>query len=123
MNEFALQITNGCKKSDIDKEYTEAFENLEKIDAIKEDKDGLFRLSSLYRIGELYISKDGTGFVESILKSEMDMLIEPENLKNSKRGDLVVAKRIIAKRGRASGKIILTAKKAYLFDLAYINID
>lgn len=123
MNEFALQITNGCKKSDIDKEYTEAFENLEKIDAIKEDKDGLFRLSSLYRIGELYISKDGTGFVESILKSEMDLLIEPENLKNSKRGDLVVAKRIIAKRGRASGKIILTAKKAYLFDLAYINID
>ncbi len=123
MNEFALQITNGCKKSDIEEEYIEAFDNLEKIDAIKEDKDGLLRLSSLYRIGELYISKDGTGFVESILKSEIDLLIEPENLKGSKRGDLVVAKRIIAKRGRVSGKIILTAKKAFLYNLAYINID
>ncbi|KIM04856.1 MAG: ribonuclease [Sulfurovum sp. AS07-7] len=123
MNEFALQITNGCKKSDIDEEYIKAFDDLKKIDAVKEDKDGLFRLSSLYRIGELYISKDGTGFVESILKSENDLLIEPENLKGAKRGDLVVAKIIIAKRGRVSGKIILTAKKAFLYNLAYINID
>ncbi|MBD3807321.1 MAG: VacB/RNase II family 3'-5' exoribonuclease [Epsilonproteobacteria bacterium] len=123
MNEFALQITNGCKESDIDEEYIDAFENLKKIEAIKEENDGLFRLSSLYRIGELYINKDGTGFIESILKSEIDLLIEPENLKNSKRGDLVVAKRIIAKRGRPSGKIILIAKKAFLYNLAYINID
>lgn len=123
MNEFALQITNGCKQSDIDEEYINAFENLKKIEAIKEENDGLFRLSSLYRIGELYISKDGTGFIESIQKSEVDLLIEPENLKNSKRGDLVVAKRIIAKRGRASGKIILTVKKAHLYNLAYILID
>lgn len=123
MNEFALQITNGCKKSDIDEEYIEVFDSLQKMEAIKQEQDGLFRLSSLYRIGELYLSKDGTGFVESIQKSEVDLLIEPENLKNSKRGDLVVAKRIIAKRGRASGKVVLTAKKAHLYNLAYILVD
>ncbi|MDY0195204.1 MAG: ribonuclease R [Sulfurovaceae bacterium] len=123
MSPFALQITLGCLISDIEPENLNAFETLQRMDALSQDASGLFKLSSLYRIGTLYMGKDGRGYVEAMQKSEADLLIEPEHLDNAKHGDVVVAKRIIARRGRSSGKIVLIAQNAHLYTLAYTHKD
>jgi len=119
---IAAQLLQGVMESDIDPKYQTIFARLQKIGAIAE-KEGLWTLHSLYRIGRLYIGKDGKGFVESQLKEQRDLLIEPDMLEEAKRGDWVVAKRFLGRRGRSSGKIVAILKKAHRYTLAYTQHD
>jgi ribonuclease R len=117
MNAFAIQLTNGCLASDIELEDQNTFQFLQNCNAI-EEVDGLWKLHSLYRAGRLYIGQQGKGYVEAEFKEQKDLLIEPDHLGDAKHGDEVVVKRIIARRGRASGKVITVIDKAHLFTIA-----
>ena len=122
MSPFAIQITNGCLASDIEQEDQNSFQSLQQLGAI-EEVDGLWKLHSLYRAGRIYIGKEGKGYVEAEFKEQRDLLVEPDHLWGAKHGDVVVAKRIIARRGRASGIVKLVIQKAHLFTLAYTHRD
>ena len=122
MSPFTIQLINGCMLCDIEDEDMKSFLNLQKINAI-EEKDKLWRLKSLYRVGELYIGKDGRGFVEAQSKEYQDLLIEADNLGDGLEGDVVLAKRIIAKRGRASGRVVAVLSKANPFHIVYTHLD
>jgi ribonuclease R len=113
---------HGCLSSDIEQEDQNSFQALQQLGAI-EEVDGVWKLGSLYRVGRLYIGKDGKGYVEAEFKEQRDLLIEPDHLWGAKHGDVVVAKRIIARRGRASGKVQLVITKAHLFTIAYTHRD
>jgi len=122
MNAFAIQLTNGCLASDIELEDQNTFQTLQKTGAI-EEVSGLWKLHSLYRAGRLYIGQQGKGYVEAEFKEQKDLLVEPDHLGDAKHGDEVVVKRIIARRGRASGKVIAVIDKAHLFTIAYTHRD
>ncbi len=122
MSPFAIQLINGCLPSDIEEEDRKSFQTLQEMGAL-EEKEGLWRLRSIYRAGELSLGKDGRGYVEAQFKEQKDLLIEPDDLKDAGQGDTVVAKRIIARRGRASGKIVLVIEKAHSFTIAYTFRD
>ena len=122
MSPFAIQITNGCLISDIEQEDQNSFQALQQLGAI-EEVDGLWKLHSLYRAGRLYLGKDGRGYVEAEFKEQRDLLVEPDHLWGAKHGDVVVAKRVIARRGRASGVVKLVITKAHLFTIAYTHRD
>jgi ribonuclease R len=127
MSPFAIQITNGCLISDIEQEDQNSFQALQQLGAIEEQTqdDGirLWKLHSLYRAGRLYIGKDGRGYVEAEFKEQRDLLVEPDHLWGAKHGDVVVAKRVIARRGRASAVVKLVITKAHLFTIAYTHRD
>lgn len=122
MHSFAIQVTQGCLLSDIDLENQNSFQALQQLGAL-EEIDGLWRLGSLYRAGRLYLGKDGRGYVEAEFKEQKDLLVEPDHLWGAKHGDVVVAKRIIARRGRASGIVKLVITKANLYTIAYTHRD
>ena len=122
MSPFAIQVTNGCLISDIEQEDRNAFQALQQLGAL-EEIDGLWKLHSLYRAGRLYIGKDGRGYVEAEFKEQRDLLVEPDHLWGAKHGDVVVVKRVIARRGRASGVVKLVITKAHLFTIAYTHRD
>ena len=122
MSPFAIQLTNGCLLSDIEQEDQNSFQSLQQLGAV-EEVDGLWKLGSLYRAGRLYIAKDGRGYVEAEFKEQRDLLVEPDDLWGAKHGDVVVAKRVIARRGRASGKVKLVITKAHAFTIAYTHRD
>ncbi len=122
MSPFAIQLINGCLISDIEQEDQNSFQALQQLGAL-EEVDGLWKLKSIYRVGRLYIGKDGKGYVEAEFKEQKDLLIEPDDLRGAKHGDVVVAKRVIARRGRASGKVQLVIEKAHLFTIAYTHRD
>ncbi len=122
MSPFAIQITNGCLITDIEQEDQNSFQALQQLGAL-EEVDGLWKLHSLYRAGRLYIGKDGKGYVEAEFKEQRDLLIEPDHLWGAQHGDVVVAKRIIARRGRASGVVKLVITKSHLFTIAYTHRD
>ncbi len=122
MNAFAIQLTNGCLISDIEQEDKNTFQFLQNTGAV-EEVEGLWKLHSLYRAGRLYVGKDGRGYVEAAFKEQKDLLVEPDHLGDAKHGDEVVVKRIIARRGRASGKVVTVIDKAHLFTIAYTHRD
>jgi len=122
MSPFAIQLINGCLQSDIEQEDQNTFQALQHAKAI-EEVNGLWKLNSLYRVGSLYIAKDGRGYVEAQFKEQRDLLVEPDDLGDAKNADTVVVKRIIARRGRASGKVILVITKAHLYTIAYTHRD
>ena len=122
MNAFAIQLSHGCLASDIELEDQNTFQLLQNLKAI-EEVEGLWKLHSLYRAGRLYIAKDGKGYVEAEFKEQRDLLVEADHLGSAKHGDEVVVKRIIARRGRASGKVIAVIGKAHLFTIAYTHRD
>jgi len=122
MSAFSIQLINGCLESDIELEDKNAFQALQQLGAI-EEVNGLWTLNSLYRAGRLYVGKDGKGYVEAEFKEQKDLLVEPDHLGDAKHGDVVVAKRIIARRGRASGKIVQVISKAHMFTIAYTHRD
>jgi len=127
MSAFSIQLINGCLESDIEQEDQNTFQSLQQLGAIEEqtqtDGTRLWKLNSLYRAGRLYIGKDGRGYVESEFKEQKDLLVEPDDLWGAKHGDVVVAKRVIARRGRASGKVKLVITKAHAFTIAYTHRD
>jgi len=79
-----------------------------------EEVNGLSRLKSIFRAGELFINKEGKGFLSSLFPAQKDLLIEPKDLNGAKSGDFVVVKRVIARRGRASAKVVMVIKPALL---------
>jgi ribonuclease R len=119
---IATQLLQGVLPSDIDPEHRKAFEKLQKLGAIVEE-DGVWKLHSMYRIGRLYVGTEGKGFVEAQFKEQRDLLIEPDYLGDAKRGDTVVAKRFLARRGRTSGKVVMILKRAHRHTLAYTQRD
>jgi len=122
MSPFAIQLINGCLVSDIEQENQNSFQALQQLGAL-EEVDGLWKLKSIYRVGRLYMGRDGNGYVEAEFKEQRDLLIEPDDLWGAKHGDVVVAKRFLAKRGRPSGKVQLVIEKAHLFNIAYTHRD
>jgi ribonuclease R len=122
MSAFAIQLRNGCLPSDIEQADKNTFETLKKK-GILEEENGLWKLGSLYRAGRLYMGQDGRGFVEAATKEQRDLLVEPDDLGEAKNGDVVIAKRIIARRGRASAKVVAVIEKAHLYTIGYTHRD
>ncbi len=113
MTPFAIQLTRGFKPEELDEKNKDAYKELEALGAL-EKVDGLTRLKSIYRAGKLYLTKENKGYLDSMYKEQKDLLIEPEFLKDAKHGDFVVVKRVIARRGRPSAKVVAIIKHAVL---------
>ena len=120
MSPFAIQLINGFKETDLELEDKNTFQTLQQLEAI-EEVNGLWKLKSLYRVGQLYVNKEGKGFVEAQTKEQKDLLVEADDMGDANPGDDVVVKRIIARRGRASAKVQLVVRKAKIFDIVYTN--
>ena len=121
MSPFGIQLTRGFLPQDLEPDDKKIFEYLLEIGALERDDRGLWRLKSLYRVGRLYIASDGKGFVEASDKVSKDLLIDSDKLNGAKSGDEVVVKRIIARRGRASAKVVAITKRAIVKIIAYTN--
>ncbi len=113
MTPFAIQLTRGFIPNELDEKDKPAFDELSRLNAF-DIEDGLHKLKSIYRAGEVYINAEGKGYMSSLFKEQKDLLIEPNDLKDAKNGDFVVAKRVIARRGRASAKVVTIIKHAVL---------
>jgi ribonuclease R len=122
MSPFAIQLINGFKESDLELEDKNSFQTLQQLGAIEEVK-GLWKLKSLYRVGQLYVNKEGKGFVEAQTKEQKDLVVEADDMGDANPGDDVVVKRVIARRGRASAKVQLVIRKAHVYQIVYTHTN
>ena len=112
MTPFAIQLTKGFLPKELEEKDFKTYEKLLDLGAIDVDSSGINKLKSIYRAGELFINSEGKGYLTSLFKEQKDLLIEPKDLGEAKSGDFVVVKRVIARRGRPSAKVVLVIKRA-----------
>jgi len=102
-------------------ESEEVLELLRGFKAVKQKGD-LLTLDSKYRIGILDVTGSGTGYLESFeAEGRKDLLIEPDDLGGATKGDIVLAKRIFTRGGRAKAKVVQILKKAFATYVVYLE--
>jgi len=120
MREFLKELKSGLSLSYVSDEFSELIETLKKHKALKEEGD-LIRLDNKFRVGQISISKKGTGYLDELdEKRGRDLLIEEYNLNGANQDDLVLVKRLFSKKG-AQAKVIEILKRAYQYSVVYLD--
>ena len=85
-------------------------------------KDGLqYRFHSKYRAGEITLAQNGTAYLNSVGLNVKDLFIDDGDLGDAKNGDLVIAKRLLAKRGTPSAKVVEIVGRAQTYSVAFVS--
>lgn len=119
MKSLLIRLTLGLYDQDIKPdERPHVDEWLAKNYLIKEGN--LYRFHSKYRAGEITLAQNGTAYLNSIGLNVKDLFIDEGDLGNAQNGDLVIAKRLLAKRGTPSAKVIEVVGRAQTYSVAFI---
>jgi ribonuclease R len=81
-------------------------------------KDTLYKFNSKYRAGTLGLVQKGSAYLHVIGENVRDLFIE--ELGVAKEGDLIIAQRILGKRGTPSAKIAQIVGRAESYSVAYV---
>ena len=82
----------------------------------------LYRFHSKYRAGEITLAQNQTAYLNNIGLNIKDLFIDTGDLGEAKNGDLVIAKRLLAKRGNPSAKVVEVVGRAQTYSVAFIAL-
>ncbi|QFR48603.1 VacB/RNase II family 3'-5' exoribonuclease [Sulfurimonas lithotrophica] len=117
MKSLLIRLTHGLSELDITQEELETVEDfLSKKYITKKDKT--YKFHSKYRAGTLELTQGSTAYLTVIGEQTRDLFIE--DVLNAREGDLVIAQRILGKRGKPNGKIVEIVGRAESYSVAYI---
>ena len=83
-------------------------------------KNDIYKLNSKYRAGTLGLIQNDTAYLNVVGELMRDLFIGSGDLNNAKEGDLVIAQRILGKRGTPSAKIVEIVGRAVSYSIGYI---
>ena len=83
-------------------------------------KDTIYKFHSKYRAGTLGLVQKGTAYLHVIGENVKDLFIAEGDLGDAKEGDLIIAQRLLGKRGTPSAKIVEIVGREQSYSVAYI---
>ena len=83
-------------------------------------KENIYKFNSKYRAGTLGLIQKGTAYLHVIGENIRDLFIAEGDLGNAKEGDLIIAQRLLGKRGTPSAKIAEIVGREQSYSIAYI---
>ncbi len=86
---------------------------------LKEDK--LYRLPSKYRAGTIMMTQATSAYLQVVGANVRDLFIDEHSLNGAKHGDLVIAQRLLGKRGGPSAKVVEVIGKAESYSVAILQ--
>ncbi|MCW9026266.1 MAG: ribonuclease R [Thiovulaceae bacterium] len=117
MKSLLIRLTHGLSELDITQDELKIVEDfLSKKYVTKKDKT--YKFHSKYRAGTLELTQGSTAYLTVIGEQTYDLFIE--DVMNAREGDLVIAQRILGKRGKPNGKIVEIVGRAESYSVAYI---
>lgn len=82
--------------------------------------DGKYQFSTQYRAGIVSLAQTSGAYLQTIGESIRDHFIDTTQLMGAKNGDLVIAQRLLGKRGGPSAKVILIVGRSETFSVALL---
>ena len=120
MKSLLIRLTLGLHEQDITPDERPFVEDwLAKGYLVAEGK--LYRFHSKYRAGEILLAQNGTAYLSNVGLNVKDLFIGDGDLGEAKNGDLVIAKRLLAKRGNPSAKVVEVVGRAQTYSVAFIS--
>jgi ribonuclease R len=83
-------------------------------------KENIYKFNSKYRAGTLGLVQKGTAYLNVIGELTRDLFIGEGDLGTAKEGDLIIAQRLLGKRGAPSAKIAEIVGRAQSYSIAYV---
>ena len=117
MKPLLIKLTHGLSELDISQDEFKIIEDFFNKKYITK-KDKTYKFHSKYRAGTLGLAQGTTAYLTVIGEQTHDLFIE--DILNAREGDLVIAQRILGKRGKPSGKIVEVVGRAESYSVGYI---
>ena len=123
MKHFLLNLSEGLAQADVPLLFQAHFNALLQLDALI-SKNGIFYLEPSHIAGKTDVAMNGTGYLTPLEATRSkDIVIESSALKGAMRGDLVVAKRVHAKKSnRAKAIVIYIAQRAFAKSIVFTKM-
>lgn len=119
MKSLLIKLTLGLSEQDIQKDELQYITTwLTKKYLTK--KETIYKINSKYRAGTLGLVQNGTAYLNVVGELTPDLFIGEGNLANAKEGDLVIAQRLLGKRGTPSAKVVEIVGRAISYSIGYI---
>lgn len=119
MKSLLIRLTHGLSKQDISADELPIVNDFLAKKYINK-KDDVYKLNSKYRAGTLGLVQKGTAYLNIIGENVRDLFIGEADLGVAREGDLIIAQRLLGKRGTPSAKIAEIVGRAESYSIAYI---
>jgi exoribonuclease R len=106
LKSLLIRLTLGLSEQDISADELQYVNNFLAKKYITK-KDNIYKFNSKYRAGTLGLIQKGTAYLNVIGENVRDLFIGEGDLGDAKEGDLIIAQRLLGKRGTPSAKIVL----------------
>jgi ribonuclease R len=120
MKSLLVRLTHGLFKQDIaqdEQDLVHQWHNM-KILTFENEK---YQFSSQYKAGIVSTVQASGAYLQTIGESIRDHFIDTSYLNGAKAGDLVIAQRLLGKRGGPSAKVIVIVGRSETFSIGVIN--
>ncbi len=121
MKIFLIKLTHGVIEADLKPEEKELLHELN-AKGFLNCENNTYVLNSKYRAGLIDITQTGAGYLQVIGTSMKDLYIEAKDLKGAEKDDLVIAQRLIGRRGQPSAIVSFIVGKAEHYGVGYIKL-
>jgi len=120
MKSLLIRLTHGLFKQDIAASEQELIHqwHTQKILTFENEK---YQFSSQYRAGIISSVQASGAYLQTIGESIRDHFIDTSYLNGAKAGDLVIAQRLLGKRGGPSAKVIIIVGRSETFSIGVIT--
>ena len=121
MKNLLIRLTLGLHEQDIsDEEKIHVQKWLDLGYLVKED--ARYRLPSKYRAGTIMMTQGSGGYLQVVGANVRDLFIDENAMNGAQHGDLVIAQRLLARRGPPSAKVVEVIGKAESYSVAIVVI-
>lgn len=121
MKIFLIKLTHGVIEKDLPPAERELLQELNSMGFLNLE-DNKYTLNSKYRAGLIDLTQTGDAYLKVVGTSMKDLFIEAKDLKGADKDDLVIAQRLIGKRGKPAAVVAHIVGKAEHFGVAAITM-
>jgi len=118
---FLIKLTHGVIEADLKAQERELLKELYDSGFLKLEEN-VYTLHSKYRAGLIDLTQTGDAYLKVIGTSMKDLFIEAKDRNKADKDDLVIAQRLIGKRGKPSAVVSFIVGKAEHYGVAVIKV-
>ena len=119
MKSLLIRLTHGLSELDISTKENLFVQNWFTKKYLTKTEN-VYKFNSKYRAGTLGLVQKGTAYIHVIGENVRDLFIAEGDLGNANEGDLIIAQRLLGKRGTPSAKIAEIVGREQSYSVAYI---
>ncbi len=119
MKSLLIRLTHGLYDQDIAPEERELINQWHSMKLLTHEEEK-YQFASQYRAGTISLALEKGAYLQTIGESIRDHFIDTANLMGAKNGDLVIAQRLLGKRGGPQAKVVLIAGRSETFSVAVV---